>query len=139
MIEDLHTRGVRDIVYTNVDRDGMLEGPDLAEVADIARATRGRLTYSGGIGSLADLEGLKALAEPSLTGVIVGKALYEGRFTVAAARTALGERLRAGWVGTQSVGPSGRAVGIPRAPSLRWVMCTSSASSPAWMSTTAAS
>lgn len=93
LIEGLQARGVQDIVYTNVDRDGMLEGPDLAEVADIAKATRGRLTYSGGIGALADLEGLKALAEPSLTGVIVGKALYEGRFTVAAARAALGEEI----------------------------------------------
>jgi phosphoribosylformimino-5-aminoimidazole carboxamide ribotide isomerase len=92
LIEDLQARGVTDIVYTNVDRDGMLEGPDLQEVAAIARAVRGQLTYSGGIGQLADLEGLHALAEPSLTGVIVGKALYEERFTVAAARAALGDR-----------------------------------------------
>jgi phosphoribosylformimino-5-aminoimidazole carboxamide ribotide isomerase len=89
-IASLQARGVKDIVYTNVDRDGMLEGPDLAEVADIAKSIHGRMTYSGGIGQLADLEALKALAEPSLTGVIVGKALYEERFTVAAARAALG-------------------------------------------------
>ncbi len=92
LIEDLQARGVTDIVYTNVDRDGMLEGPDLQEVAAVARAVRGQLTYSGGIGQLADLEGLYALAEPSLTGVIVGKALYEERFTVAAARAALGDQ-----------------------------------------------
>lgn len=91
LIASLQARGVRELVYTNVDRDGMLEGPDLAEVASIAQAVDGQLTYSGGIGQLADLEGLHALAEPSLTGVIVGKALYEERFTVAAARAALGE------------------------------------------------
>jgi phosphoribosylformimino-5-aminoimidazole carboxamide ribotide isomerase len=91
LIESLQARGVTDIVYTNVDRDGMLEGPDLAEVAAVARAVHGQMTYSGGIGQLADLEALHALAEPSLTGVIVGKALYEERFTVAAARAALGE------------------------------------------------
>jgi phosphoribosylformimino-5-aminoimidazole carboxamide ribotide isomerase len=92
LIESLQVRGVTDIVYTNVDRDGMLEGPDLQEVAAVARAVRGQMTYSGGIGQLVDLEGLYALAEPSLTGVIVGKALYEERFTVAAARAALGDR-----------------------------------------------
>jgi phosphoribosylformimino-5-aminoimidazole carboxamide ribotide isomerase len=90
VVESLHERGVGELVYTNVDRDGMLEGPDLEEVRAIARAVRGRLLYSGGIGSLADLEGLAALGEHTLEGVIVGKALYEERFTVAAARAALG-------------------------------------------------
>ena len=44
-------------VYTNVDRDGMLEGPDLDEVRRIAAAVRGRFMYSGGIGALEDLQG----------------------------------------------------------------------------------
>jgi phosphoribosylformimino-5-aminoimidazole carboxamide ribotide isomerase len=91
VVASLHERGVRELVYTDVDRDGMLEGPDLEGVRDVARAVRGRMLYSGGIGSLADLEGLAALGEGSLAGVIVGKALYERRFTVAAARGALGE------------------------------------------------
>jgi phosphoribosylformimino-5-aminoimidazole carboxamide ribotide isomerase len=91
VVKSLHERGVVELVYTNVDRDGMLEGPDLEEVRAVARAVRGRVVYSGGIGSLADLEGLAALAQESLAGVIVGKALYEGRFTVAQARAALGE------------------------------------------------
>ncbi len=90
VVKSLHERGVEELVYTNVDRDGMLEGPDLEEVRAVAQAVRGRVVYSGGIGSLADLEGLAALAQESLTGVIVGKALYEGRFTVAEARAALG-------------------------------------------------
>jgi phosphoribosylformimino-5-aminoimidazole carboxamide ribotide isomerase len=91
VLERLHEAGVRNFVYTNVDRDGMLEGPDLQEVAEVAAAVTGRLLYSGGIGSLSDLEGLAALGQPSLAGVIVGKALYEGRFTVEQARTALGD------------------------------------------------
>ena len=91
VIAGLHERGVRDLVYTNVDRDGMLEGPDLQEVARIADATRGRLTYSGGIGALADLEGLAALGRESLAGVIVGKALYEERFTIEQAQAALAD------------------------------------------------
>jgi phosphoribosylformimino-5-aminoimidazole carboxamide ribonucleotide (ProFAR) isomerase len=48
------------------------------------------LTYSGGIGSLDDLRKLAALDLRALTGVIVGRALYEGRFTVAEGRAALG-------------------------------------------------
>jgi phosphoribosylformimino-5-aminoimidazole carboxamide ribotide isomerase len=90
VIAQLEGRGVQRVVYTNVDRDGMLEGPDTEEVKGIAQATHGSLVYSGGIGRLADLESLKGLEEPSLTGVIVGKALYEERFTVAQARAVLG-------------------------------------------------
>ena len=78
----LRERGVRNFVFTNVDRDGMLEGPNLEEVRSVAQAVKGSLIYSGGIAELADLEGLAALGEQSLEGVIVGKALYERRFTV---------------------------------------------------------
>jgi phosphoribosylformimino-5-aminoimidazole carboxamide ribotide isomerase len=90
VIERLQAAGVQELVYTNVDRDGMLEGPDLPEVRDVAAVVSGRLVYSGGIGSLDDLRGLAALEEPSLAGVIVGKALYEGRFTIEEAQAALG-------------------------------------------------
>jgi phosphoribosylformimino-5-aminoimidazole carboxamide ribotide isomerase len=89
VVERLWEQGATELVYTNVDRDGMLGGPDLEEVADIAGAVKGSLIYSGGIGALADLEGLAGLHAPSLEGVIVGKALYERRFTVAQAHAAL--------------------------------------------------
>lgn len=92
VVASLHERGARELVFTNVDRDGMLQGPDLREVDRVAGAVQGRLIYSGGIGSLADLEGLAALGRPSLAGVIVGKALYEERFTVPEALAALGDR-----------------------------------------------
>ena len=73
-----------------MNRDGMLEGPDLEEVRAIAAALRdGWLLYSGGIGRLADLEALAHLGASGLAGVIVGKALYERRFTVAQAEAAL--------------------------------------------------
>jgi phosphoribosylformimino-5-aminoimidazole carboxamide ribonucleotide (ProFAR) isomerase len=51
---------------------------------------RGSFVYSGGIGAIADLEGLAKLGASSLAGVIVGKALYERRFTVAEAQAGLG-------------------------------------------------
>jgi phosphoribosylformimino-5-aminoimidazole carboxamide ribotide isomerase len=89
VIDSLAERGARELVFTNVDRDGMLEGPDLEEVRRVAAAAKGGLIYSGGIGQLADLAGLAGLGETSLAGVIVGKALYERRFTVAQAQAAL--------------------------------------------------
>ncbi|MEA2362560.1 MAG: phosphoribosylformimino-5-aminoimidazole carboxamide ribotide isomerase [Thermoleophilaceae bacterium] len=85
----MQQRGVTRFVYTNVDRDGMLEGPDLDEVRRVGEAVRGRFLYSGGIGSLDDLRALRALRLVNLAGVISGKALYEGRFGVAEGQAAL--------------------------------------------------
>jgi len=92
VIERLQNRGVRSFVYTNVDKDGMLEGPDLDEVRRIAGVVRGRFLYSGGIGKLEDLEALAGLRQVNLGGVIVGKALYERKFTVQEAQAALAPR-----------------------------------------------
>jgi phosphoribosylformimino-5-aminoimidazole carboxamide ribotide isomerase len=85
IIRELAGQGANELVYTNVDRDGMLEGPDLEEVANVAVAVPGTFVYSGGIGALVDLADLAGLGAPSLVGAIVGKALYEKRFTVAEA------------------------------------------------------
>lgn len=87
----LAERGARAFAYTSVERDGGLQGPDYDEVARAASAVRGSFLYSGGIGTLDDLRGLAALQHGNLEGVIVGKALYEGRFTVAEAQAALGD------------------------------------------------
>lgn len=81
-IQRLQDRGVRQFVYTNVDKDGMLEGIDLDEIAWVASIVRGRFIVSGGVGSLADLEGLMKLRQVNIAGVIAGKALYEKRFDV---------------------------------------------------------
>jgi phosphoribosylformimino-5-aminoimidazole carboxamide ribotide isomerase len=96
MFASLIERGVKELAYTNVDRDGMLGGLNFEELISVAKAAeRGRLIYSGGIGELADLERLAALRAEArlenLTGVIVGKALYEGRFTIAQAHVALAQ------------------------------------------------
>jgi phosphoribosylformimino-5-aminoimidazole carboxamide ribotide isomerase len=88
-LASLQRRGVERFVFTDVDRDGMLEGPRLEEVRRLAAAVEGTLVYSGGIGRLQDLEGLARLGAPNIDGVIVGKALYERRFTVAEAQRAL--------------------------------------------------
>jgi phosphoribosylformimino-5-aminoimidazole carboxamide ribotide isomerase len=89
VIERLGHRGVRRFVYSSIERDGMLEGPDLDAVERIAEVVRGTFIYSGGISSLDDLRALAALRQVNLGGVIVGKALYEQRFGVAEALRAL--------------------------------------------------
>jgi len=89
VIERMQSRGVKGFVYTSVERDGTLEGPDLEEVRSVSEAVDEQFVYSGGIGSLDDLDGLRSLALPNMTGVITGKALYEGRFEVAEAQRVL--------------------------------------------------
>jgi phosphoribosylformimino-5-aminoimidazole carboxamide ribotide isomerase len=88
-IRRMQQRGATRFVYTNVDRDGMLEGPNPDEVRRVSEAVRGRFLYSGGIGSIRDLEALRDLRLVNLAGVISGKALYEGRFTVRDGQAAL--------------------------------------------------
>jgi phosphoribosylformimino-5-aminoimidazole carboxamide ribotide isomerase len=90
-IERIQDRGVGTFVFTDVDRDGMLEGPDVEAVRRVADIVRGHLLYSGGIGRREDLAALAGLGHPKLAGVIVGKALYERRFTVAEGKAALGD------------------------------------------------
>jgi phosphoribosylformimino-5-aminoimidazole carboxamide ribotide isomerase len=80
---------VRRFVYSSIERDGMLSGPDLHEVSEIARTVRGTFVYSGGVSTVEDLVALSGLRQVNLGGVIVGKALYERRFTVAEAQAAL--------------------------------------------------
>jgi phosphoribosylformimino-5-aminoimidazole carboxamide ribotide isomerase len=94
VIARMQRRGAERFVYTNVDRDGTLEGVDLDEVKAVAAAIRGRFVYSGGVSSLEDLAALRDLDLGNLAGVISGKALYEGRFTITEAIAALGSNGR---------------------------------------------
>ena len=89
VIERMQRHGATRFVYTSVDRDGMLEGPDLEEVRRISGVVRGRFLYSGGIGSAEHLAALKGLRLVNLAGVVSGKALYEKRFSVAEGNKAL--------------------------------------------------
>ena len=73
----------------DIARDGMLGGPNLERLAKVADATSARLTASGGVSSLDDLRRLAAV-HPQVDEVIVGKALYAGRFSVADALATVG-------------------------------------------------
>jgi phosphoribosylformimino-5-aminoimidazole carboxamide ribonucleotide (ProFAR) isomerase len=70
-------------VITDIARDGMPTGPDVEGLAAAARATSIPIIASGGIATLDDLRALMAV--PGISGAISGKAIYEGRFTVAEA------------------------------------------------------
>jgi phosphoribosylformimino-5-aminoimidazole carboxamide ribotide isomerase len=89
VVEALAERGISRFVYTPVEVDGLMQGPDLDSLREVAEATDGEVIYSGGVGSLEDLRALAGLGLDNVGGVIVGRALYEARFTVAEARAAL--------------------------------------------------
>lgn len=72
--------GVDRIVYTDIARDGMLEGVNVEQTCAVARESGLRVTASGGVSSLADIERLRGASACGVDSVIVGKALYEGRF-----------------------------------------------------------
>jgi phosphoribosylformimino-5-aminoimidazole carboxamide ribotide isomerase len=89
LVRELSERGVQRFVYTPVDVDGTLAGPDLEGLPAVAEAARGDVIYSGGVGTLEDLAALRDLGLANLEGAIVGRALYEGRFGVADAQSVL--------------------------------------------------
>jgi phosphoribosylformimino-5-aminoimidazole carboxamide ribotide isomerase len=89
VIAALRDRGIDRFVYTPVDVDGLMEGPDLDSLRALAHSTEAELIYSGGVGSLDDLRALASLELENLDGVIVGRALYEGRFNVTDGQAAL--------------------------------------------------
>jgi len=84
--------GVAAVIVTDISRDSTLEGPDLEGLASVLDATDIPVIASGGVGGLADLKALATLEASGhrLEGAIVGKALYEGRFTVEEAIAACG-------------------------------------------------
>jgi phosphoribosylformimino-5-aminoimidazole carboxamide ribotide isomerase len=88
-VRGLSKRGVARFLCTAIEVDGTMEGPALDELNRIAAATEAQVIASGGVGDLAHLEALARDAAPNVEGVIVGRALYERRFTVAEGVAAL--------------------------------------------------
>jgi phosphoribosylformimino-5-aminoimidazole carboxamide ribotide isomerase len=77
---------VKRVVYTDTNRDGMLGGPDLMGLSELAEATSMEIVLSGGVALLDDLRRLSRVKAPSVVGVVVGRALYEKAFTLAEAK-----------------------------------------------------
>jgi phosphoribosylformimino-5-aminoimidazole carboxamide ribotide isomerase len=86
---ELGERGVARFLFTSIDVDGTMEGPAIDELNEVAAATEATVIASGGVGHLSDLELLARVAAPNVEGAIVGRALYEGRFSVAEGNAAL--------------------------------------------------
>jgi len=81
----LEDAGVAAIIHTDIDRDGLLGGLNVAASAQLARSIDIPVIASGGLGSIADLELLKAQKVRGLMGAVAGRALYDGRLDPAAA------------------------------------------------------
>jgi phosphoribosylformimino-5-aminoimidazole carboxamide ribotide isomerase len=88
-VAELSSRGVSRFLCTAIEVDGTMEGPALDELNQIAAATEAQVIASGGVGDLSHLEDLAREAVANVEGAIVGRALYERKFTVAAGIAAL--------------------------------------------------
>ena len=88
MAEKVNDWPLAAIVYTDIARDGMLTGPNIEATRQLAQNCRVPIIASGGVGSLNDIE---QLAKLPLQGIIVGRALYEGKFTLPEALKVLGQ------------------------------------------------
>ena len=73
------------IIYTDIARDGMLQGPNIEQIVEMARALTIPVIASGGVSCLDDIRALLAVADEGIEGVIVGKAIYEGKVDLAQA------------------------------------------------------
>ncbi|MDB5736052.1 MAG: 1-(5-phosphoribosyl)-5-[(5-phosphoribosylamino)methylideneamino] imidazole-4-carboxamide isomerase [Alphaproteobacteria bacterium] len=77
--------GVAAILFTDIDGDGLLQGVNVTATAALARALTIPVIASGGVGSIVDIDNLLAANVPNIEGVVVGRALYDGRIDVAEA------------------------------------------------------
>ncbi len=83
LAKDFVEKGIRRIIYTDIATDGMLKGPNYEEMARICdHVPNCQIIASGGVSCLEDIQKLKELNKDNLEGVIVGKALYDGKITL---------------------------------------------------------
>jgi phosphoribosylformimino-5-aminoimidazole carboxamide ribotide isomerase len=78
----LKSLGFSELIYTDILKDGTLKGPNIEAISDLLKKAGIGVVASGGISSLVDIGKLKSLEKEGVTGVIIGKALYEGKFTL---------------------------------------------------------
>ncbi len=86
LVKEFSSLPIAEVIYTDIARDGTLEGPNLEATAEMAEASPFPIVASGGIGDLSHIEALvqcaKSLKKGSITSIIIGKALYENKFTL---------------------------------------------------------
>ena len=91
LARDVVRAGVKRIIYTDVARDGMLDGPNFEMTRMMAHESGASVTASGGVSSLEDIKRLKKLEDSGVDSLIVGRAIYEKRFTLEEAIRAANE------------------------------------------------
>lgn len=94
-LADMERRGVSTVIYTPIEVDGMEKGPKLDELKDAAGATGMSIIYASGVGTLDHVRQLASLSLDNLSGIIVGTALFNGRFKVGEADAVLHDAFRA--------------------------------------------
>ena len=83
LAKNLESCGVSGYIFTDISRDGMLQGPNLKSIKEFSESTSLPVIASGGVGKLKDIEDLLALEPNGVEGIITGKALYDKNFTYA--------------------------------------------------------
>jgi phosphoribosylformimino-5-aminoimidazole carboxamide ribotide isomerase len=91
MAQHFERDGVEAIIYTDIGRDGMMGGVNVAGVVELARAVNIPVIASGGVTNLADIEALCAVADEGVAGAVIGRALYEGTLDLPAAMRRVAE------------------------------------------------
>ena len=91
VLERLDAAGCQRFVVTDVSKDGTLSGPNVELLREVAMATDAKVTASGGISSLADVSELARYENEGIDSAIIGKALYEGNFSLEEALAAVAE------------------------------------------------
>ncbi len=80
--KELKKIGFKQLIYTDISKDGTLTGPNILEIKKLIKETGLNIIASGGVSDLKDISNLNKLKKKGLSGVIIGKALYEGKFTL---------------------------------------------------------
>lgn len=81
----ISSTGIDTVNYTDISKDGMLEGPNIDALRELLKATKLNIVAAGGVSTIGDIRKLKALESEGLKGIIIGKALYEGKLDLAEA------------------------------------------------------
>ncbi len=82
MLKNYEDSGVSTVIYTDINRDGLMKGVNIDQLSEILKATNLNVIVSGGVSSLDDLREIKKIEDNNLDGVICGKAIYEKKFKV---------------------------------------------------------
>jgi len=79
LVHNMEKIGISEFIYTDISKDGMMTGPNIKETENICRITKKNIIASGGVSCIEDIKNLLNLKQQNLTGVITGKAIYDGK------------------------------------------------------------